>query len=70
MKPNFVSECPICGKQDSRPDYDFPDTMENCNHCGAEWNIDGELTLDSRIGLSIEEVVLRGWSVEDYQESL
>ncbi|MDA3778836.1 MAG: hypothetical protein PF487_01150 [Bacteroidales bacterium] len=70
MKPNFVTECPICGHRDCKKDSDFPETMENCNHCGAEWNIDGELLLDSRIGLSIEEVVLRGWSIIDYQESL
>lgn len=69
MKPNFVTECPICGSTDCKKDSVFPEQMENCEYCGAEWNIDGELTLNSRIGLSIEEVVLRGWSVENYQES-
>jgi RNA polymerase subunit RPABC4/transcription elongation factor Spt4 len=29
--------CPVCQSKDTRPDYDFPMTMKNCNSCGSEW---------------------------------
>ena len=37
--------CPLCRSENTREDADFPDTMRNCNECGAEWNED-EVTLD------------------------
>lgn len=64
MRPRFLKHCPVCGGTDCRKDYECPDTMEACNHCGAEWNIDGELTLDSRIGLKEGEILKRGWFVD------
>lgn len=64
MTPKFVKHCPVCGARDSKPDLECPDTMEECTHCGAEWNIDGELTLDSRIGLSEAEILQKGWFID------
>lgn len=64
MIPRFVKHCPVCGERDCIPDKDFPDTMEECTTCGAEWNIDGELILDSRIGLSEAEILQKGWFVD------
>jgi predicted RNA-binding Zn-ribbon protein involved in translation (DUF1610 family) len=29
--------CPVCGSKNTRPDYDSPMTMKNCNTCGSEW---------------------------------
>ena len=39
--------CPVCGSNNTKPDDDFPDTMQNCNDCGSEWN-EIEVTLDAR----------------------
>ncbi len=64
MLPKFVKHCPVCGARDCTPDKDCPDTMEECTACLAEWNIDGELTLDSRIGLSEAEILQKGWFVD------
>lgn len=64
MKPKFVTHCPVCCSTECTKDLDFPETMENCSHCGAEWNLDGDLTLDSRIGLTEGEIIKRGWFVE------
>ena len=63
-RPRFVMHCPVCGAKDSRPDYDFPETMESCNGCLSEWNDTGELTLDARIGLSEAEILQKGWFVD------
>jgi len=64
MLPKFVKHCPVCGARDSKPDTECPDTMEECTACLAEWNCDGELTLDSRIGLSEAEILQKGWFVD------
>ena len=63
-KPKFLLCCPVCGSTDCKPDNDFPDTMENCNHCGAEWNIDSELTFDCRTELTETEVLQKGWFID------
>jgi hypothetical protein len=44
-----LDECPVCGGSDTRKDLDNPETMMNCNICGSEWNIDGDVTLNGRI---------------------
>jgi len=30
--------CPVCGREETAPDTDFGDTMQNCMLCGSEWN--------------------------------
>lgn len=64
MLPKFIKHCPVCGARDCTPDIDYPNTMEECTACLAEWNIDGELILDSRIGLSEGEVLQKGWFID------
>jgi len=39
--------CQVCKSKDTRPDYDFPETMRNCYKCGSEWNED-EITLNAK----------------------
>lgn len=64
MRPRFLKHCPVCGGTDCKKDLECPDTMEECQACLAEWNIDGELTLDSRIGLTEAEILQKGWFVD------
>jgi len=41
--------CPVCGSDDTRPDYDFPETMRCCEDCGCDYiKEDGEIILDPR----------------------
>lgn len=41
--------CPICGCYAGLADPDFPDTMLDCQQCGAEWVIDDmTIVLDPR----------------------
>ena len=30
--------CPVCGRDETKPDEDFGDSMQNCLCCGSEWN--------------------------------
>jgi hypothetical protein len=49
--------CPVCHPSrnaNTRPDYDFPESMRNCDNCGSEWN-EHELTLDARGFFTDEE---------------
>lgn len=38
--------CPVCGSTNTRPDFDFPDTMGCCESCGADFTHEGDITLD------------------------
>jgi Zn-finger nucleic acid-binding protein len=50
------NSCPVCNSTNIRQDYDFPDTMDNCEKCGSEWVRDGEeITLDARDYFTVEE---------------
>ena len=41
--------CPVCGSDDTREDYDFPETMRCCEKCGCDYmSEDGEIILDPR----------------------
>jgi len=40
-------KCPICGSKNTRPDYDNPTQMTNCESCGSEWNKSGDITFDA-----------------------
>jgi hypothetical protein len=41
--------CPVCRKDNTRPDFDFPDTMRCCDSCGADYiGATGEIILDPR----------------------
>jgi hypothetical protein len=44
----FSSPCPVCQSKNTKRDNDFPDTMDNCIQCGSEWNIEGEITFNSK----------------------
>ena len=49
FKPKSASnQCPVCNSIDTCNDPDFPETMKNCNFCGSEWNIDGDIILDAK----------------------
>jgi len=40
--------CPKCGRSHNTiADDDFPDTMQNCEDCGSEWN-EIEVTLNAK----------------------
>lgn len=42
-------DCPICDSGDTRPDFDYPKSMTNCDGCGSEWVTNtGEILLNSR----------------------
>ena len=41
-----AEQCPNCNSHNVRDDFDFPDTMRCCESCGADFNIEGELTFD------------------------
>jgi len=43
---SIVTECPKCGSEHIRQDYDNPDTMRVCKSCLADFTIDGELILN------------------------
>lgn len=47
-------DCPVCNSTDTRPDYDFPESMRNCDKCGSEWN-EHEITFDARDLFTEEE---------------
>ena len=63
-KPRFNNCCPVCNNHEVYKSLDFPDTMEECVNCGAEWNVDDELLLDPRDDLSYDEIVERGWCID------
>jgi len=54
--------CPVCKRSNVSPDYDFPDTMKNCDDCGSEWVNGDHVTLDARDELTSEEIEGRGWN--------
>ena len=39
-KNNIPLECPVCGSLNTRPDFDFPESIRDCDDCGSEWNQD------------------------------
>lgn len=41
-------QCPVCKSMNTRKDFDFPDTMRDCDDCGSEWNIDNDIVLNGR----------------------
>jgi hypothetical protein len=47
--------CPVCNSDNTRPDYDFPESVRDCDKCGSEWNIDDEIILDARDFFTDEE---------------
>lgn len=47
MSDEWRAVCPVCKSHDTKPDTDFPDTMQNCNVCGSEWN-EMEITLNAK----------------------
>lgn len=49
------TKCPVCNCEDTRPDFDYPETMTVCKKCGSEWNNEGDITLDTRNFFSEEE---------------
>lgn len=50
MKTEEKILCPICESDNTRKDYDFPDTMSCCDKCGCDFiTEDGEIILDPRI---------------------
>lgn len=56
-------ECPVCNRHNTRPDYDFPESMRCCEDCGADYVVDGmEIVLDPRDQLSPEEIASRGYN--------
>jgi len=56
-------ECPVCNRHNTRPDYDYPDSMRSCEDCGCDYVVDGmEITLDPRDELSPEEIKLKGYN--------
>ena len=41
--------CPLCGSANTRLDFDYPDTMSDCDDCGCDFiTDDGEVVLDPR----------------------
>ena len=30
-------KCPLCKSENTRKDYDFPETMKVCNTCGCDY---------------------------------
>ena len=42
---NQVKNCPICKRNNTRDDFDFPETMNCCDDCGADFLNDGEVIL-------------------------
>jgi hypothetical protein len=46
-KAEAEKQCPHCKRTNTRPDYDFPDTMRCCDDCGCDYIAeDGEIILD------------------------
>jgi hypothetical protein len=39
--------CPVCESTDIRKDFDFPD-MRVCLSCGSDFNVDGDVTLNTK----------------------
>ena len=51
-----MDKCLVCNSTNIRQDYDFPETMDNCDKCGSEWIREtGEITLDARDFFTDEE---------------
>ena len=63
-KPKFVPCCPVCNNFECTESLDFPDTVEECTHCGSEWNISGELIFDVRDLMSYDEIVAHGYCID------
>lgn len=56
-------KCPVCNRENTREDYDNPDSMRCCDDCGADYRWeDMEILLDPRDELSLEEIKKRGWN--------
>lgn len=36
-KTKSPADCPHCGSKNTRLDYDFPDTMSDCDDCGCDF---------------------------------
>ena len=47
-KYGMLLQCPVCESKNTRNDFDFPDTMRDCDDCGSEWNIDNDIVLNGR----------------------
>jgi hypothetical protein len=44
-----ILNCPICSSDNTRKDFDFPDSMRCCDSCGCDYIAeDGEIILDPR----------------------
>lgn len=43
-----VDKCLVCDSSNIRDDYDYPNTMQNCDQCGSEWNCELEVTLNAK----------------------
>lgn len=47
VKIKSPSPCPYCGGGNTRLDYDYPETMSDCDNCGCDFITDsGEIILD------------------------
>lgn len=44
----MLLKCPVCNRHNTREDYDFPDSVRDCDDCGSEWNIDNDIILNAR----------------------
>lgn len=56
-------ECPVCNRHNTRPDYNFPETIRCCEDCGADYGIDEmDIIQDPRDELSPEEIKERGYN--------
>lgn len=43
------TKCPVCNSDNTRLDFDFPETMSCCNDCGCDYITNGgEIILDPR----------------------
>ena len=46
-KTKSPTQCPNCGSNNTRLDYDYPETMSDCDNCGCDFITEtGEIILD------------------------
>ena len=46
-KVKSPTQCPNCGSNNTRLDYDYPETMSDCDDCGCDFITEtGEIILD------------------------
>lgn len=61
--PDDNEYCPVCNSNNTRKDFNFPETIRCCEKCGADYGSEEmDIIQDPRESLSPEEIKQRGYN--------